>query len=125
MLEFSFETIDELNSENTRKCLVTVFVNKKQYESGKKVIVITYKYKYIDGVNILECDDDTPVLSPHPFHDFNPESRWGDIVIENSLTNELINYLVMDDVELTKFSGFSTPQRYRISIMKSLSNFWD
>ena len=49
----------------------------------------------------------------------------GDIIKYNEMSQMLIRYLLMDDSELEKLCGHSTPQHYRTMIMKSIANFWD
>ena len=49
----------------------------------------------------------------------------GDIIVKNSMTSEMVKYLFMEDEELSKKIGSSTPQRYRTYIIQTLSSLWD
>lgn len=64
----------------------------------------------------------------HPF--YSPEtksisihSKYSDVIYKNTLTNTMIEYLLMDDKKLVTFSGLEGPQNYRKNIMKSLGLF--
>ena len=57
--------------------------------------------------------------------DEHNEAYSGDIIHYNSLTNEMIKYLIMDNTELEKYSGRITPDRYKLQIIQSLKYFWD
>ena len=41
------------------------------------------------------------------------------------MTEQMVNYLTMDEDELSQYTGNTIPQDYKGFIMKSLSNFWD
>jgi hypothetical protein len=41
----------------------------------------------------------------------------------NHKSDSLVKYLVMDDDELSKYSGPITAESYRINIIRSISNF--
>jgi hypothetical protein len=49
----------------------------------------------------------------------------GEIVADNSLTQEMLKYLSMDSTELEKVMGNSSVVRYRANILASLAHFWD
>jgi hypothetical protein len=49
----------------------------------------------------------------------------GDTVIKNTLSSSMIDYLLMDYVELEKVSGSSSAQKYKQSIMISLNYLSD
>jgi hypothetical protein len=41
------------------------------------------------------------------------------------MSEMMVDYLLMDDAELAKFSGHTTPQDYKHKIMLSIVYFWD
>ena len=49
----------------------------------------------------------------------------GEIVKKNAMTEQMVNYLMMDEDELSQYTGNSQPQDYKGFIMKALTNFWD
>ena len=64
----------------------------------------------------------------HPFYDNSDidKSEWkGDIIKKNAMTEQMINYLLMNEYELSQFTGNTMSQDYKGFIMKSLTNFWD
>ena len=64
----------------------------------------------------------------HPFYNDNSYDDCcyeGEIVKKNAMTEQMVNYLMMDEDELSQYTGNTIPQDYKGFIMKSLSNFWD
>ena len=63
--------------------------------------------------------------------DFKDECCIGDdessgiIVHKNEMTKIMIEYLLMDNKELCKYSGLTEVNTYRQIIMKNLQNLWD
>lgn len=49
----------------------------------------------------------------------------GDIIHKNELTEKLVEYLLMTDEELQKYSGRITSDCYRINLIQSINLFWD
>jgi len=45
-------------------------------------------------------------------------------VIKNSLTEKMVQYLLMDDADLECHIGYTSVQKYRQNIMLSLSYYW-
>ena len=41
------------------------------------------------------------------------------------MTTKMIDYLLMDEEKLTKYTGNTTPMDYKKNIMKSLALLWD
>ena len=54
----------------------------------------------------------------------NDESS-GVIIHKNEMTKIMIEYLLMDNKELCKYSGLTEVNTYRQIIMKNLQNLWD
>ena len=107
---------------------VTITVELKQYEDKKQYYYIDYKYDFIKSQNYSEQVHKNLIKKAHPFYVFphiKSDSYEGDIVFCNKMTEQMINYLLLDDTELVKVSGTTTAQQYRKLIMASLCMFWD
>jgi hypothetical protein len=106
-------TIKFNNSITGDICDVKVSVKEEKYDNGNVFYYISYK-----TVNFN---------SAHPFYSekYFREHDEGDIVFKNSLTETLINYLFMDESELSKITGATTPLSYKGQVMKSLALLFD
>jgi hypothetical protein len=117
----TFTFINEFYPEGSVTCGVTVDC----LEYTKREITyynIQISYSYSD-----KSDPDI-VKTPHPFTGCTEEQQFlrkGDIIVKNSMTSEMVKYLFMEDEELSKKIGSSTPQRYRTYIIQTLSSLWD
>ena len=63
--------------------------------------------------------------SAHPFYYAGrlPGIYWkGYSVVKNEMTNAMINFLLMEEVELAKHTGITTPKEYKKSIMRMLTS---
>ena len=60
---------------------------------------------------------------PNPFSYFEnfKDNFDGDIIAYNSLTEKLVEYILLDDKELEKVSGSVTPQCYRKQLMYNIA----
>ena len=69
------------------------------------------------------CIEHNDVESPNPFSDFGKfkENFDGDIIAYNSLTEKLVEYLLLDDNELEQLSGSVTSQCYRKQLMLNVA----
>ena len=97
------------------KCLTKITVTHKKYEDGRE---------YYD----IEYDVDVSVTnSCHPFYNYKKSDicDLGTIVFRNEITDSMIKYLFLDDSELSKFTGTTTPMSYRKIIIKMLDKLWD
>ena len=104
--------------DNDKYTDVTIKVERKRYANKKEFFYIDYKYKY-SPKNVFGYEG-------HPFlGTVYEESKDGDIVAANFMTETMINYLLMDTQELSKICGNVTPRTYKVSIMHALTNFWD
>jgi len=101
---------------------VTVNVTENLYEDGISYFYIDYKYKFNESPN--PSNNQIARINAHPFRD-NLENADGVIVMKNDLTTKMVEFLLKDDKELDKTTGFTTVQRYRINLMHSLALFWD
>lgn len=90
-------------------------------------------YYYHISYDIEDFKDGSKVdnfsLRSNPFYGFDSEKVSslvnGEQVLKNEFTLTLVKHLLFDDTELEKYTGRSTSQFYRRSLMISLDNFWD
>ena len=109
---------DLLEGTNTR-CKVTITVL-CQNSNNSSVFNINFDYQYLDSNNKEIDIDKFSIVNPHPFFKCDKsieDTSNGEIVIKNSMTTEMVNYMLMDDDELSKHSGLAHPQYYRNIIM--------
>lgn len=117
---FKFYSNSFVRKDNSDEyCSVFINVKKLKYEYGDLYYDVSYTFQY-------SHDSDT-VKEANPLLDIDDEDDiyTGDIIIVNSLSDQLINYLLMPFNELKKYSGHVTPQEYKKSIIKSINLFWD
>ena len=98
---------------------------------------ITYKYSYHGAADVTF----NPFWKPLPYEgrEFGegvPDSSvpsWrymasgvdGEIIFKNSLTEQMVEYLLMSDEELSKYSGNHMPTDYRCTILHNIAKMWD
>jgi len=109
--------------------VITIRVKILKYDDGIFYYDIGYKYKFVPG-DLSEDNIASTRLTMHPFYQRcsrvdNPDPERGEIIMKNKMTEEMVAHLMMDDATLAKFSGNSTPQRYRTSVMECISLLWD
>lgn len=116
----SFNFINEFDKIKGEYCQINVKVEKKKYQDGKLYYYVNYTYQY--SVENKTCQQANPLIQ---LSDDPDEIYYGDIIAVNSLTDQLINYLLMPFDQLKKYTGNSTPQHYKTRIMESIKLFWD
>ena len=103
--------------QNEEYCYVTI--NVKSKISGEKPIFdISYSYSYPNSRS----------QRANPFNyskNIEHTDMEGVIVFKNSLTEKLVEYLMMDQEETEKVSGGTYWLQYKIKVMETLANFWD
>lgn len=103
--------------QNTEYCYVTI--NVKSKISGEKPIFdISYTYSYPNSRS----------QKANPFNyskNIEVADMEGVIVFRNSLTEKLLEYLMMGKTETEKVSGGTDWLQYKIKVMETLANFWD
>tara|TARA_B100000575_G_C23054390_1_gene606944 strand:- start:79 stop:483 length:405 start_codon:yes stop_codon:yes gene_type:complete len=103
---------------------ITVKMTAKGKEvNGKEYYYISYKNTFSD----IDNPELFQVNSAHPFHNNDElcEHLDGEIIIKNEMTDAMINYLLMDFDELSKYSGSSEPMHYKGMIMRMFTHLWD
>ena len=101
---------------------ITVSIQIKYWIVNNK---ITDSY-YIIGYSTPNMNEKNKIY--HPFYNDNSYDDCcyeGEIIKKNAMTEQMVNYLTMDEDELSQYTGNTIPQDYKGFIMKSLSNFWD
>tara|TARA_B100001287_G_C22585884_1_gene483244 strand:- start:164 stop:553 length:390 start_codon:yes stop_codon:yes gene_type:complete len=111
-----FDNKDEAE-ENKEYCYVTINV-KSKLSGGKPIFDISYNYTYSNN----KSQRANPFNYSKNIQDVDME---GVIVYKNSLTEKLVEYLMMDREETEKVSGGIFWLQYKIKIMETLANFWD
>ena len=104
-----------------RKYIVDVQIKVEHYQNdNEEYLDISYKYGYLEG-KLASVEN--------PAHPFFQQPRVEDtsivIVIYNEVTASMVKYLLMNDSELSQFTGTSTPMQYRKLLIISLHSLWD
>ena len=110
--------------ETQNQCETKISIELKTYDDGRKFYYVDYTHNmlYPNGSKSI-CTDVKEVKIPNPFAYFDrlKENFDGDIIAYNSLTEKLIEYLLLDDKELEKLSGSVTAQCYRKQLMYNIA----
>ena len=97
-------------------CDVRITVKTLRYKCGNEYYDITYSYGYA-------CSDSRHL---NPFNEGNAsQSEDGDIIKKNPMTEKMVEYLLMNEVQLGELTGHMHPTDYKAGIMRALSLFWD
>jgi hypothetical protein len=123
----TFKFTDEIRFSS---CYYNVNITVKEllYDTGILYYEINYKYEYVSSA--LYSDDINQKYKKiiHPFYGYSIENYMTyskEIVVKNSLTSLMIEYILMDYDQLQKVSGATTAQKYKQTTMVALSFFWD
>jgi hypothetical protein len=103
---------------------IKITILEKLYETNSEYYDISYDYKYHNDDKLSEIDKKIFYKNVHPFYD-DMEHSDGVIVFKNTFTTTMIEYILMDDKELEKYSGLNTSQTYREILMKAMALLWD
>ena len=113
------------NIFNNEQCIVTINIQEKQYNTKSIYYYINYSYYYSYNNNTF-ASLSNEIRPSHPFYKTNRlDHKEGDIICKNSMTEQMIKYLLMEYDELKKYSGQVEPETYKKNIMLSLSYLWD
>ena len=115
---------DDYNNHDKSYYDINVIVKDITYDNDPthSYYDISYQYKYNEDKD--ENSNKRNILKNHPFKK-DMESACGTIIYKNEMTDKMIEYLLMDDDNLSRISGKSTPQFYRHRIMISIASLWD
>jgi len=103
--------------------IVNISVKNLCYSDNKEYMDITYTFD-----SFMEDKSIGRAIKNHPFFQSEVEefaTYQGEIIAKNPMTAMMVDYLLMDDDELVKFTGHTTPQEYKHKIMLSIVHFWD
>jgi hypothetical protein len=117
---FRFNPFD--SSDKSKWCDVTTNVKEIQYEDGTEYYYISYEYVFSnETLKPGEIDD------CHPFYESPDliEHIDGDIIVKNSMSEQIIEYLLMGFDELEAFTGRTTSQGYKGNLMRAITYLWD
>jgi len=105
----TISVVNEDNTYTTTPCWKLKL--ESEYSNGKKIV--DYKDALERGSHPLTQIKDNKSISHFK----------GFTVIKNEMTTKMIDYLMMDDTELSKYTGTTTPQEFRRKILHSLIQF--
>ena len=119
--EKTFRFFDTFNEKVW--CDIHIVVEELQYENGNVYYMLKYENTFSNPDEIPNGD----VNSAHPFYGNKTFSSHvsGDIVVKNLMTENMINYLLMNTDELSVYTGTTSPMTYRANIMKMITMLWD
>ena len=119
--EKTFRFFDTFNEKVW--CDIHIVVEELQYENGNVYYMLKYENTFSNPDEILKGD----VNSAHPFYGNKTFSSHvsGDIVVKNLMTENMVNYLLMNTDELSVYTGTTSPMTYRANIMKMITMLWD
>lgn len=103
-------------SDSNKFCDITTHCSEENFNNDVYYL-IKISYKYHDNVpkNIDHQES--------PFYNKNLKREiYGEFVYKNSLTQKMVELLFMDDIELSKITGNTTPIAYKINLIINLGN---
>ena len=103
---------------------VKITVTEKEYDDNKRFYYIDYDYKLIVTSNICEAKLLNIFRRIFPFNNDEYDSNGG-VVYKNELVSKMVDYILMNDEELEKYTNLNTAQTYRTELMKALISLWD
>ena len=122
LFDSSWESREKMKPEEDK---INIKIEIHEYESGEQYYYISYDYNYLYNGKPIE---EIKAKHSHPFygdkHLLN-EHAEGDIIFKNSMSDIMIEYLITPNENLKNNVGLCTPEHYKVSIMRSIANFWD
>ena len=126
-----FRFYDILDNDQSQWCDVEIKIKELVYDNDSKFYDITYNY--YDNFDLIEFDNASENRfiknKANPFYYkckmTTPDMINGVIVVKNSMTDEMIKYLLMDYEELDKYIGNTWGVQYKANIMFALALMWD
>jgi hypothetical protein len=103
---------------------ISLGLEEKIYENGSHYYYINMNTTLQNGEKLTIFNFDN---KENPFKDFLYMRAHldGDIVFKNDLTKLWLDYIFMDDIELSKLSGRITPMQYRLDLLTSILKMCD
>lgn len=113
MREGSFRFFDTTGKHlSINYCEFSISVDYKEHD-----IEFNFTYDYSNNLDKSGC----------PFNQIDKKyitHKNGLIIHRNSLTELLVDYLLMDMNELSKLTGSITPMAYKIIVLKTICELW-
>ena len=98
--------------------IICKFRKYKSTNSDNWYIDFSVEYIYL-GINKLKMLKTLDLITE------DNEEYSGDILHSNPMIEQMIQYLIMDNDELIKYTGLTTTDRYKLQIINSLNLFWE
>lgn len=118
---------DDFEYDGTLKCETKISV-KDTISNNSPVYIIDYEHRIVSVDANYVIDSMEKVIKPCPFaycSDMTKESYDGVTVIKNEMTSAMVKLMMMNDDELSNFTGLTQPQSYRKNIITTITQFWD
>ena len=126
--EKTFTFVDDFDfGENPSTCETRITILDTT-SNNSPVYNITYEHKIIMSDKSFIIENASQVKKPCPFAFYSKNMTGcynGAIVIKNEMTTSMIKLMMMEDDELSNFTGCTTPQQYRRNILVFITQFWD
>jgi len=103
---------------------LTIKVSEKYSMENKIVYNITFENNFIKSSTLSNHFNNLIASRANPFA-LEGNHYECVFIVKNSLTEKIVEYLLMDHEELEKVSGETTAQQYKILIIEALSQFFD
>ena len=121
--------LNDPNYKYKQHCKVTVKIDEKIYTtdvSCPHYYYINYSYEYIENNDKCVKISKPYRMPSNPFYKSNnaEEECHGTIIYKNSMTEEMVKFLLMSIEELSNYSATRCPYYYKIQIFRSIANFW-
>jgi hypothetical protein len=92
-------------------------------EEKKNKYYIDFEYNFEDKLSETLKNN---IMKNLNLYDNTIDSYYeGDIIHKNSLTEQLISYMLLSDEELKKYSGYVMSECYRLSLINTIKLLWD
>ena len=102
-------------------CDLTVTVSLKKYKDSRMFYYIEYAYNFSPN----NTTSTTYLCNPLVNLMEDKHLYEGDIIVANSLSEKLMEYILMDFKDLKKHSGTPSVEEYKISLMECVHKLWD
>ena len=113
-----FERETDANKQCWCKITIKVIFNKT---SGN--YHISYKNKFSNQDELK--DNEVNKADPFYYDENLIEHKDGDIIVKNKMTTTMLEFLLMEDTELEKYTGNTDVSEYRKIIMGNIARLWD
>ena len=140
----TFRFYDILDNDETRWCDVEINIKELVYTNGTMFYDISYKY--CDYLDLIDLDSDSDNDNDNDNGNYNHANCFiknkanpfyykrniitqnmidGVIIAKNSMTDEMVKYLLMDYEELDQYIGNTWTVLYKANIMFAFAFMWD